>query len=222
MGGRRIFSGGNERVPVRLNSKGKWGLDLNPGNKVANPVFGGVLEIMNEKKTPLEVYMTMIFEYLPKNTPGYKRAELMWVDVQNCTRQSEFKTFDGIKLKTSQSWTMKKDGDLLTGIGHLHDGGTEVKMYINDKLSCNSKQIYANRRGGYVEPKDDTIVEHMVMPEGSHISDVGICKDWASVKKGDKVKITAHYDDKLHMQMRNGKGALEEQMGIMFTYIGIK
>jgi hypothetical protein len=60
------------------------------------------------------------------------------------------------------------------------------------------------------------------MPEGSHISDVGVCKDWAPVKKGDQVKIAVYYNDTEHMQMKNPKGGLEGQMGIMFSYIGIK
>jgi hypothetical protein len=42
MFGSRIFSGGNERVPVRLNSKNKYGLDLGAAR------FGGVLELMSE------------------------------------------------------------------------------------------------------------------------------------------------------------------------------
>ena len=58
------------------------------------------------------------------------------------------------------------------------------------------------------------------MPEGSHISDVGLCKDWGPVKKGDKAKVIAYYNDTEHMQMKNPRGVLEGQMGIMFSYIG--
>jgi hypothetical protein len=117
---------------------------------------------------------------------------------------------------------VKHDGDLIDAIGHVHgkkpislpyniqlittDGGTKVDLFINGKLSCTSKQIYANRRGGYVEPDDGTVIKSMVMPEGTHISDVGKCKDWTSVKKGDKLKVVAYYNDTEHMQMRNSKG----------------
>jgi hypothetical protein len=42
MGGRRVFSGGNERASVRLNRRQRYGLDLGDGPTA------GVLEIMNE------------------------------------------------------------------------------------------------------------------------------------------------------------------------------
>ena len=71
MGGRRVFSGGNERVPMRLNSKHKYGLDLGDGP------FGGVLELMNENKRQIEVYMTMTFEYVSKRTPGHGEAQMV-------------------------------------------------------------------------------------------------------------------------------------------------
>ena len=60
------------------------------------------------------------------------------------------------------------------------------------------------------------------MPAGSHISDVGACKDWASVKKGDILSVKAYYNSNTHMQIVNGQGKLEEQMGIMWTYVGLK
>ena len=82
MGGRRVFSTGNERVPMRLNSRHKYGLDFRDGP------FGGVLEIMNENKHPITVYMTMTFEYLPKSTPGYREAQMVsgFVFVYVCKR----------------------------------------------------------------------------------------------------------------------------------------
>lgn len=92
-------------------------------------------------------------------------------------------------------------------------------MFLNSKISCSSKQVYANRRGGYVEATDGSVIKSMVMPEGSHISDVGVCKDWGEVKKGDKMKVIAYYDDKTHMQMRDQNGKLEKQMGMIWVCI---
>jgi hypothetical protein len=73
MGGRRIFSGGNERVPARLNSKRKYGIEI--GKRVR---MGGSMELMNENKKPMTVYMILLFEFLPKTTPGYKPATLVF------------------------------------------------------------------------------------------------------------------------------------------------
>jgi hypothetical protein len=53
------------------------------------------------------------------------------------------------------------------------------------------------------------------MPAGSHISDVGVCKDWGKVKKGDVLSVKAYFDDTQHMQMSlpGHPGKLEAQMG---------
>jgi hypothetical protein len=106
--------------------------------------------------------------------------------------------------------------------GHAHDGGTKVELYVNGNLSCTSKQLYANRRGGYTESTDGTIIESMVMPPGTHISDVGVCKDWGEVKKGDKLTVKGYFNDTQHMQMKKASGKLDDQMGIMWTYVGFK
>jgi hypothetical protein len=197
MFGMRVFSGGNERVPARLNTKKKYGLDLN------NKWFGGAWELMSLSKAPMQLYITLLFEWVPKSTPGYKPAMMVWIDVTNCDRESEFPAKTGVYKMESREFTINHDADWLTGIGHVHDGGTKV-------------------RGGWVEATDGSIIESLVMPPGSHISDVAVCKDWGEVKKGDKVRVVAYYNDTQHMQMKNPKGKLEGQMGIMFTYIGLK
>lgn len=46
-GGNRIFAGGNERIPIRMNSNSKYGLDLGSGN------LGGQVEIMSESAKPM-------------------------------------------------------------------------------------------------------------------------------------------------------------------------
>jgi hypothetical protein len=110
----------------------------------------------------------------------------------------------------------------LINAGHQHDGGVMVELHVNGQVSCLSKQMYGNRRGGYVEPRDGSVISTMVMPAGSHISDTAICKDWGEVRAGDRVKTIAYYDANQHMQMLNAKGELEKQMGIMWAWIGPK
>src|ERR1700712_632638 len=53
MGGARIYAGGNERVPVRMNSQKKYGIDPGWGT------MGGAVELMNEATKPITVYTTM-------------------------------------------------------------------------------------------------------------------------------------------------------------------
>jgi hypothetical protein len=113
MGGKRIFSGGNERVPVRLNSKMKYGLEFG----AAPARFGGVLEILNENKKPITVYLTIMWEWLPNTTPGYKPAEMLWIDVTSCGRQSDFPGKPGTFSLESKDFVMKEDLFMLDAIG---------------------------------------------------------------------------------------------------------
>jgi hypothetical protein len=57
------------------------------------------------------------------------------------------------------------------------------------------------------------------MPAGSHISDVGVCKDWGTVKKGDVLSVKGYFDGDSHMQMSlpGHPGKLEAQMGSKCT-----
>jgi hypothetical protein len=117
----RIFSGGNERTAIRTNSKQKFGIDLEtgPGKKVN---FGGVYELMSEATKPITVFMTLTWEFVPKSAPGYNKAVLVWLDVTDCARESEFPSPEGTYQRESKEWVMQNDGDLLMGIGHVHDG----------------------------------------------------------------------------------------------------
>lgn len=125
MGANRVFSGGNERTTIRTNSKSKYGLDLETGpNK--SVIFGGVYELMSEATKPITVFMTLTWEWLPKSTPGYNKALLVWLDVTDCAKESEFPSPEGTYQKESKEWTMRHDGELLMGIGHQHDGTSSV------------------------------------------------------------------------------------------------
>lgn len=77
---------------------------------------------MSEATKPITVFMTLTWEFVPKSTPGYKKAVLVWLDVTDCGRESEFPAPEGTYQKESKEWTIGHDGELLMGIGHVHDG----------------------------------------------------------------------------------------------------
>jgi stress up-regulated protein Nod 19 len=198
-----------------MNSKGKYGMDLGTGN------LGGQIELMSESTKSMTVYLTMYMEWVPKSTPGYKPATHIWMDVTDCGI-SFFPAQKGSYVRKSKEVVVKEDGELVFVYGHMHDGGIKTELLNNGKVVCTSKQMYANRRGGYVEPPNSPdIIKAMIMPQGSHISDVGVCKDFAKVKKGDKLQVIGYYDDSAHAQMKNPEGRLEGQMAIAQTYLGI-
>ena len=112
MFGERIFSSGNERTATRFNSQTKSGLKFD-----GRPAFGGSLEIMNENKNPISVYMTLKFEHLSLSTPGYREAKFVWLDVTNCAHSSDFTAKRGKYELESKEFEMHHDADMLTAIG---------------------------------------------------------------------------------------------------------
>jgi hypothetical protein len=98
----------------------------------------------------------------------------------------------------------------------LLDGGVKVELVQNGKVACSSKQLYANRRGGFVELNNGSVIKSMVMPTGTHISDNAVCKDFGTVKKGDIMQVVAYYDSETHIQMKTSKGGLEPQASLHY------
>lgn len=75
MSGVALWAAGNERPTLRLNNDGrKYGLEF-PSS------FGLMVDLMSETTTPLTLTLEITFEHVPKNTPGYKPAEMKWLQI---------------------------------------------------------------------------------------------------------------------------------------------
>lgn len=94
-------------------------------------------------------------------------------------------------------------GSLLYAIGHMHDGGTDMRLYINSKLVCKSVMHY-NARPGYGPmsgaSSDDSMEGMAGMSHGHtktkrqhahggkmHISDPGACTNFGNVRSGESL-----------------------------------
>ena len=86
-------------------------------------------------------------------------------------------------------------------IRHGHSGTTEVKLYINDKVFCNSIQYYG-LRPGWIQPHKFAM-QHTNSNTGmKYISDAGACENYGRLEKGDVLRTEAFYDETKHPQMR--------------------
>jgi hypothetical protein len=70
----------------------------------------------------------------------------------------------------------------------MHDGGVGVTAFVNGKQMCNSQATYG-LAGGV------TIVDGK---EWKTISKMSECTEPISLKKGDKIKLTAEFDNNAH------------------------
>jgi hypothetical protein len=205
----RIFATGNERVTRRLNTHGNWGYYLGSSDK-----FSQVLELMNESKESKTVYVTVKYEWLADSkADGYKKVSPLWLDVTGGCGKGDVPAKKG-KYELSENWKSNLEGPFLEAVGHVHDGGANIKIYVNDKEVCVSDQVYG-AKPEYVEPASMGSQAGM-----KHISECGVCQNFSNLQKGDKVRMVANYDAKKHMQMAEKDGSLMPVMGITMGYVG--
>lgn len=127
----------------------------------------------------------------------------------------------------------------------MHDGGTHLNLYINDRLICNSTQFYGKGAGHAnmagmesMKPKPRPAPASIeIMPPdvesasdlekrdgpgvfgGDHITAPGVCTDFGEVRVGDIVRTESYYDFDIHKMMTH-KGAPERIMGNMRVFMG--
>jgi hypothetical protein len=218
-----LWAGGNERPTLRLNTRYKYGIDW-PAD------FNFILEFMSALKQDVNVSLAITFEYIEKSQPeakDYKDSYLIWNSVGTPQYQK------GSYNRSSWEWTVPKSGVLLHGMGHMHDGGTNVDLYINDKIVCSSRMFY-NARPGYgsvIAPpqhghsaKQRQTLDTNDAPSsmhfgGKHISDPGHCTSFGHVEQGDRMSVVAYYNTTEYNVMDH-QGKVEEQMGILRVFIG--
>jgi hypothetical protein len=116
----------------------------------------------------------------------------------------------------------------------MHDGGTDTRLYINEKLICMSIMHYGGRSGygggnfvGASTPSTHSPSApsraHRDEPGSKiqlHISDQGMCSNFGRVEKGDKMRIEAFYNTTKYSLLTH-KGKPEALMGNMRVYIGL-
>jgi hypothetical protein len=203
-----LWAAGNERPTLRLNVGDKYGLDF-------PSAFMMMIDLMTEDTKPKNLTLEITYETVPK-TGGYKGANMYWLTIgEPRAKQGQYK-FSTLPSSSSVS------GSLLYAIGHMHDGGTDMKLFVNSKLVCKSVMHY-NARPGYV-PGGGMKVKRQHGHGGGgamHISDPGACTSFGTVNKGDVLTAEAWYDAaKYGLMTHNGK--MENLMGNMRVYVGPK
>jgi hypothetical protein len=175
-GGASIWAAGNERPTLRLNAEEKFGLNF-PSKYML------MIDLMTEATEPKNLTLEVTFETIPKSNKEYKPATMYWLTIGDAwAKQGRYK-FDTI----FPTWS-GVNGKLLYSIGHMHDGGTDMELFVNDKMVCKSIMHY-NAREGYKAANGTSMKGmHHGDDSGIHISDPGACTDFGEVKKGDKLR----------------------------------
>ncbi|KAF2401734.1 hypothetical protein EJ06DRAFT_357379 [Trichodelitschia bisporula] len=178
-------------------------------------------EVVNYRNERIEVYPTVEIEYMPSIPKGCMESTIMLFSVTGCTAQNptlELLPGPGVKAWniTSDPFPLPEEGLILNALGHIHDGGTRVESFLNGKPVCDSKAIYGNPATAVHDHLGDNQETVVSMTE---------CSDIIPVKKGDAIKLVAHYDLNKHpARAMAGEHSHEmmSQMGVQTMYFAAK
>jgi hypothetical protein len=206
----RFFSSGNERSPTDMTNNGtlKNGYYIKPTDR-----WWIMLELMNMNPDNRKIYLTVTYEYVPQHPPDFHNVKAMWFDITNCGNSFQ-PAGNGSTFDFSMSpWKATINATGIGVGGHLHDGGSDVKIYRNQQTLCTATADY----GG--NPK-------YTQTEGTmkglkHISYISECANPGPVNVGDEFYITAFYNLTQHPAMRNADGKLDPVMGISILYASL-
>ncbi|KAF2435989.1 hypothetical protein EJ08DRAFT_645019 [Tothia fuscella] len=199
-----VFTAGATEVgDINYSSTSK---DIKTGYHLSkNRALLNSIDTINYNNFDKTVYTVTEIEYLEGTPAGYIDTFQALIDPSICggVNGAAIHPPKGVsKFNVNSTGIIAaRDGYILNIRGHLHDGGINIQVKINDKEVCNSKAAYGGE--GHVTKT----------PEGrvwETIRETSTCYDPIKVKKGDKIYMQANYDLDLHpsREMGGGHGAM--------------
>jgi hypothetical protein len=146
---------------------------------------------------------------------------VVWFDLAQCG------TSEIVPLQQTGKWSLKAptwtanfDGEIIGAAGHLHDGGTNVKLSIDGQQVCDSVATYGGSPE-FTSPKTSGGGHHGGATQ--HISKMSTCVAGSEsfkatqVKVGQKWDLTALYDYSKNDGMKHENGKQDNIMGIALS-----
>jgi len=167
------------------------------------PIIRVQYDLINYSKQAKTVYLQLTVEYL-RGRLGRDTGTVL-ESIGGCENDV------GINVNgttTGRVINVSEDSTIVWACGHMHPGGTRVKMEINGKLACESHSIYDERHD---------------------LASMTLCPVPIDIRKGDKIVLTSTYDTKAHPMRKSTDDPTHEahlatgghdvmgMMGIVYT-----
>lgn len=93
-------------------------------------------EIVNYDPREKDIYISLDFEWVPGTIPGLLDVGMGALSAVDCASPTgQFvPPKDRAQIYKGSDWTITEDGYFVNFTPHLHDGGVNIKVYINGKL----------------------------------------------------------------------------------------
>lgn len=224
--------GGTKRIPLGMERMLATHNDRNVtfyGNNGADKMgfylgkddrFDLELMLKNDVNAVRELTFAIEFEYVQGKPAGYGDVKAIWMDVAPCSaHMSDIEPPKGQRKFTldGPEWTSTVEGRLLNTVGHMHDGGVEVQILVNNKAVCNSKAEY-DISADY-QPSPESVALGAV--KSRHISRYTPCNAIGAIQKGDKLRLTAAYDFDKYKPLENKIGNISHVMGVALVLVEV-
>jgi hypothetical protein len=141
-------------------------------------------EVVNYDDYDKEIYLNLDYEYTSGRPAGTLDVGMGAIDVSGCFKLPITPLTDRAQNFTSPPFTVTDDGYLINITPHLHDGGVNIKMFLNEEHVCTSEAVYGGSEG-------KTTVDGK---NWETISSYSPCTNPIKIKCGDKLSMTAEYD----------------------------
>jgi len=185
-----LFTGaGEDRGETFFTSPdGGFGSGYFVGRKDVVMSMGMAVNYGKEKK---EVYSRVEVEYVDGRIEDALEVSIQTVSVTGCGLDLGIvpKATDKHLNLTSRAFPVMNDGYLVGAKGHLHDGGDNLILKVNNVTVCDSKAVYGGA-ASTAKMADGTTWETI-----NHMTQ---CQEPVPVKKGDVLTVHANYDFVLH------------------------
>jgi hypothetical protein len=222
-GSERFFASGNERSVISLPS---WNI-TNAGYPVRKADrLALIIDLMNQNAEDKVVYLTMYYDYVEGIRKDWTEVKPVWFDVAQCAFSEVFPPKqDGQFTITASPWVSTINGQVYGLGGHVHDGGTNVRIEVDGKQICNSVASYGSNPE-FVQ-KSLPAGGHSHGGATEHVSGMTMCTKGgglglSDIKEGQRWVLKADYDYKKFKGMTNKSRKQDTIMGIAVMYVGLK
>jgi hypothetical protein len=224
----RSFSSGNERTPISLSSQSTFLKGAKSGYHLyKEDSYRFIVDLMNMNMEDKIVYLTITYDLLEGPLPsGWMDLKPVWFDIDQCG-QSEVHApkNSGAFSINARPWIPNFDGEVVGLGGHLHDGGVNIQLTVNNSTQvCTSAAKYGEtpeyvfQQAGMTMPGGEIIAE-------KHISSMSTCYyDNVGVRKLSKTQswtLQANYDYDKYTGNREADGDQANIMGIAIMYVAV-
>lgn len=183
-----FFLGGGGSMGSGLPFSPKPGASIKSGYYIAR---GGSMqlssELVNYDPVDKELYLTIDLEWSPGKDPNMFDVGNGAITADNCNDKEQAvhqPPIDRPITYKGEPWNVLDDGYLLNFLPHLHDGGIGIKVYVNDRVVCESTAIYG----------DEGTTNTLDGKKWQTITGYTPCEQPVQIKKGDKVSMSSEYD----------------------------